>query len=90
MQGKSDLKSVRLEPELRVRLRKAARQTGVSESQFIRDAIERRAHAVLSDSIAARLADVIGIAHGRGPSVAHRTGEAFTEILVEKKKTRWR
>jgi len=77
------MKSVRLEPSLRARLRSAARATGMTESEFIRDALARRSDAVLSDRLDVRLADVIGIGHGGGGQ-AERTGDAFTEIVRRK------
>lgn len=74
------MKSVRLERDLRARLRKAARAVGMTESAFIRDALVRRTEAVLSDRLDLRLVDVIGIGHGGGGQ-AERTGAAFTEIV---------
>lgn len=89
VQGKTDLKSVRLERRERELLRSAARHADMSESEFIRDAIARRAETVLADNLAARLEGLIASVHGRGPAVGHRTSEAFGELLLEDKKA-WR
>ena len=80
---------MRLQPRERALLRRAAQRLGVTESAFIREAITQRAETVLGDTLAERLKDIIGSVHGKGPSVAHRTSEAFGEMLEEEAK-RWR
>jgi len=81
------MKSVRLNGELEEKLKRAARAAGTSESQFIRDAIARRCDEVLRQSLSDALKDYIGQIHGGGGR-ANRTGEAFSESLLEKKKLR--
>jgi hypothetical protein len=78
------VKSVRLDPALETKLREAAKLEGISESALIRQAIEQRCAAILSNRADLRLADVIGKVD-LGGGVAERTGEAFTALLVERK-----
>ena len=87
-QGQSEFKSVRLEPRLRERLREAARVAEASESDLIREAIERRVDEILGDRLDRRLADVIGAGRGGGSGHSRRTGKAFTEILRRKRRLR--
>jgi hypothetical protein len=79
------MKSVRLDDNLEARLKRAARAANMSQSEFIRDALARRCREVLGDSLAERLAPVIGIVHSSG-GVAARTGEAFKELLAKKRR----
>ncbi|HEV7217185.1 MAG TPA: CopG family transcriptional regulator, partial [Chloroflexota bacterium] len=75
------MKSVRLDEGLETKLRVAARLEGVSESALIRQAIEQRCDAILSNRADLRLANVIGKVY-LGGGVVERTGEAFTELLL--------
>jgi predicted DNA-binding protein len=77
------MKSVRLDPALEAKLKAAAQMEGVSESALIRQAIEQRCDAILSNRADIRLADVIGKVN-LGGGVAERAGEAFTELLLER------
>lgn len=79
-QGRSEFKSVRLDAELRARLREAARLTRSSESDLMRDAITHRVDTLLGDRLDQRLADVVGVARG-GTGHSRRTGEAFRDRL---------
>lgn len=81
------MKSLRLSPELAERLQRAAVVAGESLSEFIRRAAAQRADALLDDAGDHGLADVIGAIHGGGGR-ARRTGEAFTEVLSERKPDR--
>jgi hypothetical protein len=58
-----------------------------SESEFIREAVARRCDEVLGESLKDRLADVIGIVKGGGGR-ANRTGKAFVEALLRRKRRR--
>jgi len=51
-------KSFRLDPELEIRLERAARAEGMSTSESIRRAIDRYCKQVLGTTLAPRLADV--------------------------------
>ena len=77
------MKSVRIEPALQARLQQAAAVRGETFSQFIRRAAAERADATLSAAPAADFDDVLGVVHGGGGR-ARRTGEAFTQALVER------
>ena len=77
------MKSVRLDPELETKLRRAARALDVSQSQFIREALARRCHEVLGDTLAQRLAPVIGSVKSRGGR-ASNSGRAFRKLLAKR------
>jgi predicted transcriptional regulator len=79
------MKSVRLDDNLETKLERAARASGMSQSEFIRDALARRCREVLGDSLEQELAPVIGILNSSG-GVAARTGEAFKELLAKKRR----
>jgi predicted transcriptional regulator len=63
-QRRSEFKSVRIDAELRARLREAARMTRVSESELVRDAVARYVEGILGDRLDRRLADIIGVGVG--------------------------
>jgi predicted transcriptional regulator len=79
------VKSVRLDPGLQARLERAAQAVAQSQSEFIRQAVERRCEEVLGGSLAERLAPVIGIVHSTGGRAA-RTGEQFTQVVKGRRK----
>ncbi|TMI89344.1 MAG: ribbon-helix-helix protein, CopG family [Bacillati bacterium ANGP1] len=76
-------KSFRLDPELEIRLERAARAEGMSTSESIRRAIDRYCKQVLGTTLAPRLADVIGLGCGGGGR-ARRSGKAFRRTLPHK------
>jgi Ribbon-helix-helix protein, copG family len=82
------MRSLRLEPELDDRVRRAADAEGSSVSEFLRRAAAERADRTLSERNSDRLADVIGVVHGQGRSRARDTGAAFADILTERRRTR--
>ena len=77
------MRSLRLDPELDERVRRAARLEGSSVSEFLRRAAADRAERTLSDRAPERLADVVGVVHGGGGR-ARDTGKAFTDLLTER------
>lgn len=77
----------RFPAELDAKLEAAAAETGETVSDFIRTAVAQRADAVLGVRNRDVLADVIGSVASGAPSVAHRTGAAFTELLAERPRT---
>ena len=79
------MKSVRLEAELQTRLERAARAASATQSEFIRDALARRCDEVLGESLAERLAPVVGTVHSAGGRAAD-TGKAFRKLLDRKKR----
>ncbi|WP_343599483.1 DUF1778 domain-containing protein [Mycobacterium sp.] len=76
------MKTLRLSPELEVRLQRAAVIAGESLSEFIRRAAAQRADALLRSGGHEDFTDVLGVIHGGG-GTARRTGEAFTDILAD-------
>jgi predicted DNA-binding protein len=81
-------RSFRIDPVLERRLREVAEREGVPVSAVVREAIERHCDAVLGTSLLEEMAEVIGIAEGDGSDYSSRTGEAFTDLLLEKQARR--
>lgn len=78
------MKSVRLDPEVEKQLERAAEIAGISESEFIREAIRRQADKVLGGSLDARLADVIGTVRSEGGR-ARRAHDQFRDLLKKER-----
>lgn len=72
--------SVRLDPELAARLRKAAKTEGVPLSELLRRAATRYCNELADASLDLMLADVIGVVRSTGGR-ARRTGDAFRKAL---------
>ena len=68
------MKTVRLGASLEAKLERAARAVAQSQSEFIRQALTKRCDEVLGESLADRLAPVVGIVHSSGGR-ANRTGK---------------
>jgi hypothetical protein len=81
------VRSLRLDPELDERVRRAATIEGSSVSEFLRRAAAERAERTLARRASQQLADVVGIVHGGG-SRARETGKAFTDVLTERRRRR--
>lgn len=82
------MRSLRLEPELDVRVRRAAAAEGSSVSEFLRRAAAERADRTLAVRNSDRLADAIGAVRGGGTSRSRETGAAFGELLAERRRPR--
>jgi hypothetical protein len=76
------VRSLRLDPDLDKRVRRAAALKGESVSAFLRNAAAERADETLATRPSERFADIAGVVHGGGGR-ARRTGDAFAESLVE-------
>jgi hypothetical protein len=76
------MRSLRLDPNLDERVRRAAAVRGESVSEFLRQAAAERAEETLSARPGERFADVAGVVHGGGGR-ARRTGDAFAASLAE-------
>lgn len=81
------MRSLRIDTELDERIQRAAKLEGSSVSEFIRDAAAERAERALAERGAERLADVVGVVRGGGGR-ARDTGEAFAELLAERRHSR--
>ena len=81
------MRSLRLDPGLDERVRRAAALEGSTISEFLRRAAAERAERTLSASGGERLADVVGVVHGGGGR-AGETGKAFTDLLSEEESRR--
>ena len=81
------MKSVRLDPEIEKQLERAAEIAGVSESEFIREAIRRQADQVLGGSLEARLADMVGTVRSKGGR-ARRAHNQFRDLLKKESQRR--
>jgi hypothetical protein len=79
------MRSVRLDDDLDVRVRRAAAAEGASVSEFIRRAVAERAESALADGTGERMADVIGVIHSKGGR-ARDTGTAFADLLVQRRR----
>ena len=79
------MRSVRLDDETESRVRRAAEIEGVSVSEFLRRAASDRSERILSTDAADRLSDVVGAIRSHGGQ-ARRTGSAFGDALVEKRR----
>jgi hypothetical protein len=76
------VKSVRLDPALKARLSAAAAREQMTESEFIREAIARRADEVLgAPSLYDQMREVIGSVHGGG-GTAERADEVMEQLLM--------
>ena len=80
------MRSLRLDPVLDDKVRRAAAATGHTVSAFIRLAVTERADAVLAERPSSLFADVAGAVHGGGGR-AERTGEVFRKVLAERLST---
>ena len=81
------MRSLRLDPDLDEKVRRAAAAKGESVSEFLRRAAEVRAEETLASHPSERFADVVGVVHGGGGQ-ARRTGAAFAASLAEDRKRR--
>jgi hypothetical protein len=81
------MRSLRLDPDLDEKVRRAAAARGESVSEFLRRAAAERAEETLNDRASKRFADVTGVVHGGGGR-ARRSGAAFAEALAEDRKGR--
>jgi hypothetical protein len=75
------MRSLRLDPDLDEKVRRAAAVRGESVSEFLRHAAADRAEETLAGRPSEQFADVAGVVHGGGGR-ARRTGQAFTESLA--------
>ncbi len=82
------MRSLRLEPELDDRVRRAASAEGSTVSEFLRQAAAERADRTLAARNSDQLADVIGSVRGGGAGRARDTGAAFGELLAERRSRR--
>jgi hypothetical protein len=81
------MRSLRLDPDLDEKVRRAAAARGESVSQFLRRAAAERVEETLASHRSERFIDVAGVVHGGGGR-ARRTGATFTESLVEDRRRR--
>jgi Protein of unknown function (DUF1778) len=79
------MRSLRLEPELDERVRRAAAVEGSSVSEFLRLAADERAQRTLSLRTSDRLADVVGSIKSDGGR-ARDSGGAFADLLDERRR----
>jgi Protein of unknown function (DUF1778) len=80
------MRSLRLDPELDALVRRAAAEEDLSVSEFLRRAAEERAHRTLDRRPSDALEDVVGAVHSSGGR-ARRTGEAFGQLLAERRRS---
>ena len=80
---------MRLGADLERKLKTAAELEGVSESEFIRAAVEERTARTLGDRLQARLSGLVGVVHSQGGRArdAHRRAR---DLLIEQREKRER
>jgi hypothetical protein len=81
------MRSLRLDPELDDRVRRAAAVEGASVSEFLRRAAADRAERTLGARPRDHLRDVLGVVHGGGGR-ARRSGEAFSDAISKRRAQR--
>jgi hypothetical protein len=81
------MRSLRLDPQLDRRVRRAAELEGSTVSEFIRQAAAERAERTLGERPTERLRDVIGVVRGGGGR-ARKTGKAFGDMLAKRQTSR--
>lgn len=78
---------ISLEPEQAERLRRLARERGVSMAHLIRDAVDRTYGTAETESMAAkweRAMRAVGIGHGGGHNVARDHDRYLDEIYADR------
>jgi len=75
------MRSLRLDPDLDEKVRRAAAAKGESVSEFLRRAAAERTEETLANNPSERFGDVAGVVHGGGGR-ARRTGAAFAQSLA--------
>jgi hypothetical protein len=76
-----------LPSELDERVRHAAALEGASVSEFLRRAVAERADRVLAQRPSEQMGGVIGAVRSKGGRAA-RTGDAFGDLLTDKRRSR--
>ncbi len=77
------MNSVRLDPQLQERVRRVARQKGLTLSEVHRLALEAYCDAALAEPGCSRYGDVIGVIEGP-PDLAENAGRLFAELMARK------
>jgi hypothetical protein len=80
------IKRVRFGRDLQARLDRAARTVGISQSEFVRGAVEARCEKVLGASLGERLAAVLGTIRSEGGR-ARDTGAAMRRLLASRSRS---
>ena len=82
------MKSVRLEPDLEERLKRAATKIGSTESEVIRSAVGERVDAILGERLPEGWTAFVGKLHGGGEKRARDAHQRFAELLHEREDAR--
>jgi hypothetical protein len=77
---KGRVKSIRFDAELDERVKRAAERTGLSESDFIREAVADRVDATLGASLYDQIAHLIGSVEGPG-NLADHVDEVVSDMI---------
>lgn len=87
--------SIRLDAETSASLERAARESGQTKSEVVRDALSYRLRkrkngrrAATSESFYDRIKDLIGSCRSGGLNLSERTGDKFYEMLIEDRRAR--
>ena len=80
--------NVRIDPQTAAFLERVTRQRGLSKSEVVREALAalRKQSANISEvPLRVRLAHLIGSGDSGGMRLSERTGERFTQMLLEER-----
>ncbi|MGO9449907.1 MAG: ribbon-helix-helix protein, CopG family [Candidatus Binataceae bacterium] len=87
--------TIRLDAETSASLERAARESGQTKSEVVRDALSYRLRkrkngrrAANSESFYDRIKDLIGSCRSGGLNLSERTGDKFYEMLIEDRRAR--
>jgi Arc/MetJ-type ribon-helix-helix transcriptional regulator len=80
--------NVRVDPQTAAFLDRFARENGLTKSEVVRQALrtlQQQEKLVTRPSLSVRLAQIIGSGDSGGMQLSERTGERFTQMLLEER-----
>jgi Ribbon-helix-helix protein, copG family len=80
--------NVRIDPQTAAFLERIARERGLTKSEVVRQALatlQKQEKPATGPSLSVRLAHIIGSGDSGGMQLSERTGERFTQMLLEER-----
>jgi hypothetical protein len=80
--------NVRIDPQTAALLERVARERGLTKSEVVRQALatlQKKEKLGSRPSLSVRLAHIIGSGDSGGMQLSERTGERFTQMLLEER-----
>jgi Arc/MetJ-type ribon-helix-helix transcriptional regulator len=80
--------NVRIDPQTAAFLERVARERGLTKSEVVRQALatlQKQEKLATGPSLSVRLAHIIGSGDSGGMQLSERTGERFTQMLLEER-----